>query len=882
MKDSLTHLIAAPSRLVLLLALLVLSCSVSTDSELNVESKEQALVDCTGGYTDVNSICALRKQMMNASGASCVKLEPGVYTVAKSDIDGSSPSSCGTALPEDKHVFFRAMGDNRVFNFSGATIKMPITLLSEDEWKMESDRGASVWMLDGDNITFKGGTFEATYPSGLSFISNQEVTNFIAYNHVFSDPSLRPATALVHMIVKGNSNSLIGTTLKVRGSHPYGYGSLYGKGSDSAVGGNNLRKHAGILITGDNCTLDVVTVDQAAFGHAIVMQGNADGTTIDRCRVTGRLRHGKDILAEGYTSWPANFCYQRYDTFRQRGSAIQPDEWYPLTEDGIRMYKDTCDDTESACDEDQKVDTLDATIKNTVVQRARVGIATFGSAGKVLVENVDVRQCEIGYTPPTESSKSTIKNSTGDATVGPLLDLRSGSKIAEVDLRLVDRGTPAGNHNLAEIIGDNHRIAIGGDRPPWGAAHPIKIGSGGNATAVKLVNETQIPVELTAGTSLSAVWGTTTSDGGTSNSAYQVGEWKFHAVGTSANKRLEFRHLGWADGEVPWTQWNGASTADWDGACLFHLGDFVLGFAGCNQFTTRSWTFTPEGRLKYSISLGFTNGACLYRNEQTKFLEFRDCVTGDDGNDWTMSSEGKIRYSAFADDFVGGACLGYVGDEKFGLRPCGVSAPPATCNETSCCVNADCEAPQLVASTAIAAGDPLANAGACTPGWEQQKWEFSHEGGRSPLKWRSIQDSWELGDGREEDLEDMDFLRDSGGRLSLGSNSQDWIVEVLTAPIANADGQKTFRVKFKRNDTCLEYVGGGQVGLVTCTSESWIYRYDEQLQWGNTAGGWSGDKCFHYLGDGEFGLALCGNRQARHDYCEDTLNLTDCPSNTWY
>lgn len=122
----------------------------------------------------------------------------------------------------------------------------------------------------------------------------KEVTDFSAYNKNRSTLARGLRGAAVFSIT-GDDNRVIGTKLTVRGSFPYGYGSIYGVGSDNVFG---LDKRCGILIKGVDNTIDGCEVQQRAFGHGIYMQKPVDRTVIRNTLVEGVMRPSQDLYLE--------------------------------------------------------------------------------------------------------------------------------------------------------------------------------------------------------------------------------------------------------------------------------------------------------------------------------------------------------------------------------------------------------------------------------------------------------------------------------------------------------------------------------------------------------------------------------------------------------
>ena len=163
---------------------------------------------------NVSTLPELREAVQKSN--QTIVMKPGRY--ALTDLPSRSRSiSCS--------------GSNNTIELSGVYVDAPVG----------STRGSYITM-SGDNNTFKGGIFEDIYQSGL-----KEVTDFSSYNQNRSTLARGLRGAAVFSIT-GDDNTVIGTKLTVRGSFPYGYGSIYGIGSDNVFG---LDKRCGIVIKGE-------------------------------------------------------------------------------------------------------------------------------------------------------------------------------------------------------------------------------------------------------------------------------------------------------------------------------------------------------------------------------------------------------------------------------------------------------------------------------------------------------------------------------------------------------------------------------------------------------------------------------------------------------
>lgn len=346
-----------------------------------------------------------------------IVLEPGDYKV--SDRNG-----------------FRFSGSNNDVDFTDAFIEVPMEIAS----------GNTLFRLSGDNITLRGGTLEDTYPDGMT-----AVTDFGAYNQG------QKFGGMNEIAVSGDDNRIIGVTMKIRGSFPYGYGNIYGIGRGNALG--RLRKHCGIQITGDRAVIDGCDIKMEAFGHAIFVQGG-DRTTVRNTAVEGTLRPSNDCYNEKDDGDLAKkFNYEIQWPPEVKGLPIPRDHMLNCTEDGIRAYKGAGE----------------MIVENCVVKKCRGGIKLY-MAKSAMVTNCKVMDCVVqGYSLP---SRGVISNSSGNAAYGPLLYIHSDSHADQkIDLEVLPSPHGLGDHPLAAIKGRGHSIKltqIGHVRPK--TLRPIIVG----------------------------------------------------------------------------------------------------------------------------------------------------------------------------------------------------------------------------------------------------------------------------------------------------------------------------------------------------------------------------------------------------------------------
>jgi len=284
--------------------------------------------------------------------------------------------------------------------------------------------------VSGNNNKIIGGEFEDTYRNGMT-----EVTDFSAYNKDRRNQAYGLKGDPV-MLVSGDGNLTDGIKLTVRGSFPYGYGSMYGIGADNQFG---LDKRCGILITGVGNTLDHVEVQQRAFGHGIFMQKTADKTVIKNSMVEGRVRESKELYEEK-NSYDLPFR-SKYVMPLANDKPIPKDRVHSLCEDGIRMYKIPGS----------------ITVENCTIKKMRGGVRLY-LGGKASVSGTTSVDCgRVNYNLPTEGE---IIKSFGNFAYAPVLNFSLNRRNADIEMTIIPSPNASGSHNLANIDGNNHQITF--------------------------------------------------------------------------------------------------------------------------------------------------------------------------------------------------------------------------------------------------------------------------------------------------------------------------------------------------------------------------------------------------------------------------------------
>jgi hypothetical protein len=405
----------------------------------------------------VGSLAALRTAVQQSY--QTITMAPGNYTIETLSSD---------------YRYFPCSGSNNTIILSDVYIEFPV-----DATTMEH------FLISGDNNTLVGGVFENTYYNGMT-----NVTDFVAYNE---DRSNLANGARPHIAIKGSGNTVYGTKMTVRGSFPYGYGSLFGIGGLNTYG---LDKRAGIEINGANTTIDSCELQMRVFGHGIYVGSPSANTVVKNTLVEGVVRPSNDILAEGADSLPGQNDYLDVD-----GDAIQPDEMVPLCEDGIRMYSGGGD----------------LTVENCVVKKMRGGIKLYLSSASSVTHSTSIDCGDVNY---NMSANGTIADSIGNFTYGELCDFAGNKNGYNAEWTIQPSPDAVGAHNIMDVSGDNHTLVFHRVPGPLDLIDRAIVVTGSNST---ITNETEYPIllESTASGNTIISFGTVT-DKGSGNTVVQT------------------------------------------------------------------------------------------------------------------------------------------------------------------------------------------------------------------------------------------------------------------------------------------------------------------------------------------------------------------------
>lgn len=416
----------------------------------------------SNAQTVVGSLAELRVAVQNSD--QNIVLTPGDYNI--------------TDLPSNSRSF-PCSGSNNTIILTGVYIDFPVDASSDGHF-----------LITGDGNTITGGVLENTYASGI-----EEITDYVAYNN---DRDNLANGADPHFTFRGNGNTLKGTKMTVRGSFPYGYGSIYGIGSSNVFG---LNKRGGIAVQGPNTTIDGCELQMRAFGHGIYIQDPADNTLIKNTLVEGAVRLGADMLADNAIgSLPYRSDFLMYNNDFANPEPIDSNKMFSLCEDGLRVYNGGGS----------------VVVENCTVKKMRGGIRLYLSSSASVTNS---KAIDCGATNINMPSDGTVINSTGNFAYAPLSDFRLSRSNTNVDLTIIPSPHATGSHNIVDILGSNHEIVF--HRTPGPIDTDLSraiVVTDDNST---IVNETEYPIILestASGNTIYSCGGGVVTDNGSGNS----------------------------------------------------------------------------------------------------------------------------------------------------------------------------------------------------------------------------------------------------------------------------------------------------------------------------------------------------------------------------
>jgi len=195
--------------------------------------------------------------------------------------------------------------------------------------------------------------------------------------------------------------------------------------------------------------------------------------------VEGVVRATNDMYAEtDPNSLPYKYDYKMpFSIVGSRNKSATPipkDHMFTLTEDGIRVYRGGGS----------------VRVENTTVKKTRGGIRTYlGSSATI----VNCKAIDCGSTNFNLPKGGTITGSSGNFAYGPLSDFRLGKSNQNIELTILPSPNAMGDHNIADIQGDNHTIVFHRAPGPRDTTTRLIVVTGNDST---IRNETEYPIVL--------------------------------------------------------------------------------------------------------------------------------------------------------------------------------------------------------------------------------------------------------------------------------------------------------------------------------------------------------------------------------------------------
>jgi hypothetical protein len=256
-----------------------------------------------------------------------VKMEPGTYAVTRENVGDLMTVHEAWDYISDKYgaVLFNFDGENTYFDCRDVTITYDTRILN-GHWAEPFDYNPAKDIPVLFAVTAPNQVFRGLELRGIEKDEWEEKTH-----------NQRGA---VTWTTAADRIMLWKMDLMSRGSFPYGYSSMFGKGGPSPL--PYISKHGLYRCNGvDNYHIDV-TFRPRTFGH-VINNSNARLVYLN-CTVDGELRTTNDILEE-----TSGVAYEN-DFISYGGNKIQPGQMITLHEDSFRSYNGNIYIKALACD----------------------------------------------------------------------------------------------------------------------------------------------------------------------------------------------------------------------------------------------------------------------------------------------------------------------------------------------------------------------------------------------------------------------------------------------------------------------------------------------------------------------------------------------------
>ncbi|MDO5971799.1 T9SS type A sorting domain-containing protein [Flavivirga aquimarina] len=378
------------------------------------------LVSCIQlqAQTIVNSLSELMPYLDDDNAN--VKLVPGTYWITEEDAKNGLYETGTDIVGRLSKSLLLFAGNNSTYDFTDVTINV--------ETKVFQAYGSSYQIYE-------------THTVG----NNNVIKNLTLVDVGASEDA--PTRGANSIVMDGENNRIEGFHCTIRGSFPYGYGDIFGKGGGSVI---SHRKHSACLVRGNSNHVKNSTFIHRAYGHGIYFQA-ANDPIIEGCRVEGELRTTDEVLAEEGTGSPAD----NVDFMTVWGYRLQPGYTFSLQEDGIRAYN--AGETIINGVELERGTNRPRVIDCEVV-KMRSGVTIGWAQGDKYVENCTALACESGFWCGSDAE---VINCRGDASVGPLYSEDVERSNSNIELTLLNNYVPKyGNTPTMYIAGTNHNVTL--------------------------------------------------------------------------------------------------------------------------------------------------------------------------------------------------------------------------------------------------------------------------------------------------------------------------------------------------------------------------------------------------------------------------------------
>lgn len=373
-----------------------------------------------------------------------VKLAPGTYSITANDISKGLYSN-KVKIKNDSRTLLLFKGNNSTYDFTGVTLKIDTDVLK---------------------------AFGKIQIQELQIIGSYNVLKNLTMedNGSVHDAPGRRAT---NIVMDGAHNRVEGFHVTTKGSFPYGYGDVFGKGGKTVI---KHRKHSACLIRGESNHLKNSTFVHRSYGHCIFMQA-ANKPIIEGCHINGEVRKTDDMLAE--TSGPA------YDVDFMTVWGYKLPKGYMLStgEAGIRAYNggNTIIDGKK-----YNRGTSNPIVINNTIKNMRTGVTIAHATGKKLVKDCIAIGCENGFS----LGSGKVINCSADCSFGPVYSTTyQRDQKYHADITILPATTPYynGSGSVAYIGGSKHKIVFKGT-PEEIIQEGLAIKVGGDKNSLRLLN----------------------------------------------------------------------------------------------------------------------------------------------------------------------------------------------------------------------------------------------------------------------------------------------------------------------------------------------------------------------------------------------------------